>query len=253
MKTNAAVRVVKLLLLLSATAGPACAALTTFSDRAAFLAATGASDLTGPLPNLGSRGQQPTTVGGVTFTPIPGHDLWFGPDWTPLLPGYDMAINDTEDMDVSFAPAFSLGFDFADPTVGGDSTFTVTLFRETVQVGQFVFRAAPEVAAFVGVWSDTAFDRVQIRETSGGIEDQFFGHFYSGTSPLTALRIRGVEPSQVEVSWSTNATGFGLQTTTNLPSATWSSVTNAPQIVADRFTVVLPAPVPLRIFRLLKP
>ena len=48
------------------------AKIVTFTDKAAFLATTGASSATGPLPNLG--GVASATVGSVTFSPAPGGD-----------------------------------------------------------------------------------------------------------------------------------------------------------------------------------
>jgi hypothetical protein len=116
-------------------------------------------------------------------------DSWAWPmgaatDWTPLLPGHDIAIDDTEMLDVSFSSAFSLGFDFAEPSGGIDSTFSITLLNGVSPVGSFTFDAPDDVGAFVGVWSDASFNRAQIRETVGGSDDEFFGHFYTGTAPL---------------------------------------------------------------------
>jgi hypothetical protein len=48
-------------------------------------------------------------------------------------------------------------------------------------VDVFTFNAPDETGSFVGVWSDTAFDRLEIRETAGAIEDDYFGEFYSGS------------------------------------------------------------------------
>jgi hypothetical protein len=178
----------RLFLALSATFSTAQAATITFADKASFLATTAATDATGALPNLGFRAQQVTTIGAITLTPILGHGLWVGTgaatDWTPLLPGHDIAIDDTEMLDVSFSPAFSLGFDFAEPSGGIDSTFSITLLNGVSPVGSFTFDAPDDVGAFVGVWSDASFNRAQIRETVGGSDDEFFGHFYTGTAPL---------------------------------------------------------------------
>ena len=48
------------------------ATLQTFDDKAAFLAATGATNATGPLPNFGLVPELGTTVGSITFSPLPG-------------------------------------------------------------------------------------------------------------------------------------------------------------------------------------
>lgn len=90
------------------------------------------------------------------------------------------------------APVFALGFEFAEPATGGngpgtcfvstciDSTFTVTL-----KIGAFQFNVADDTTGFVGVWSDAAFNSAEIRETTGGIDDEFYGQVYtSATAPV---------------------------------------------------------------------
>jgi len=63
-----------------------------------------------------------------------------------------------------------------------DSTFNLALFSDTTPVGAFTFNfnAPNDVAAFIGVWSDMAFNNVQIREIVGGIDNEFFGEVYTG-------------------------------------------------------------------------
>jgi hypothetical protein len=180
------------------------AAITTFvDDKAAFLAATGASSATEPLPNIGSGCGR--TVEDVTFICLSGSlrdRVFIGAagvvgvgDWYDGTTGNDVAINDFENMDVAFAGAvYSMGFDFVEPDAtmpswGGspvDSTFEVTLKDGPTTVGTFQFNAPDDVITFVGVWSDTAFNRVEIREISGGIDDEYFGEFYTGTTPWAA-------------------------------------------------------------------
>lgn len=197
---------------------PTQAAIMTFSDRATFLAATGATDATGPLPDLGTRdsseipNSSTTTVGTVTFFAprwfmgTLGNPSVVGGDWTTLLPGNDIAISDgtgnnptgagDDGIDVTFAsPVFSAGFDFSESSLPGvvqdgcyttpcvTSTFLVTLKNGSVTVGSFSFDAPDDVAAFVGVWSSVEFTHMEIRETTGTDDDEFYGHFYTGTTP----------------------------------------------------------------------
>ncbi|MDH3669561.1 MAG: hypothetical protein OES46_00145 [Gammaproteobacteria bacterium] len=184
------------------------ATLLTFDDKAAFLAATGASSATGPLPNVGGVSTN-RTVGSATFINRTS-GFFIGAvgvpqvptgDWYAPLPGNDIAINQRENIDVAFAsPVFSMGFDFAEPDVtmpvpygnqgrpfGVDSTFMVTLIDGATPVDTFTFNAPDDVISFVGVWSDTAFDRAEIREIEGGIDDEYFGEFYTGTIPLSVF------------------------------------------------------------------
>ncbi len=63
-----------------------------------------------------------------------------------------------------------------------DSTFTVTLKSGVATVETFQFNVANDIAGFVGVWSVAAFDGVEIRETTGDIDDEFFGQVFTSAS-----------------------------------------------------------------------
>jgi hypothetical protein len=189
------------------------ASFTTFEDKAAFLAATGAVNATGPLPNLGgvANSLNPTgsaTVGAITFSLAPGGDnLFIGAlgtgidDWTPLLPGNDIALG-FENLQVETqTPVYALGFDFVEPDqtmppFGGTpvpSTYQITLFNGPDQVGQLNFTVPhPDVAAFVGIQSNTAFDRVWIIDVTDSpfIDDnEYFGEFYTGTAAASSVSL----------------------------------------------------------------
>lgn len=180
-----------LLLALALTAAQAHAAVQVFDDKSSFLAQTTATVATAPYVDAGFNvfgpGASTLVSGSVTFTSAPG--LLYMGDASSRLAGAEITIDGTESVDVALAGAvYSLGFDFVepqhDPLVYApfeDSTFTVSLFRGAASVGSFTFNAANDSAAFVGVWSTVAFDRVQIRETTGGIENEFYGQFYTGT------------------------------------------------------------------------
>jgi hypothetical protein len=47
-------------------------------------------------------------------------------------------------------------------------------------VGSFQFNAPNDATAFVGAWSTAAFDRAEIFETTGDIENEFYGQVYAG-------------------------------------------------------------------------
>lgn len=175
----------------------AAADFVVFSDKAAFLASTQAVDASGDLPATGFIGQiggsppgPTTTVGTVTFQAV----RYLFTDWSARLAGNELAISfgaegfAKEDLNIIAAgPVFSLGFDFVeperDPLVNApfvDSTFTVTVKNGAVALFSFTFNAPNDTAAFVGVWGDQAFDRVEIRETIGDDENEFFGRVYTG-------------------------------------------------------------------------
>lgn len=187
--------------------GAAFGAIEVFTDRTAFLAATGASNATGPLPDLGLL-TGPALVGTVTFGVAPGGDNLaigamglpnvLGGDWYPPTPGHDMALGFENLLATPDAPVFSLGFDVVEPDAtmpawGGtpvDSTFEVTLWNTGVQVGQFTFNVDDDTDAFVGVWSTVAFDSVTIVDITPSQfvdDDEYFGEFYTGTMARPAF------------------------------------------------------------------
>jgi hypothetical protein len=182
------------------------AVVVSFTDQATFLGATGATSATGPLPALGATGTVSTTIGSVTFSPGPGAtNLIFGPppDWTTRLAGNELAISGVEDLNLQTAsPVSALGFNFvepqSDPNVNEtfiDSTFTLSLFLGAAPVGSAVFTPPNDVASFMGLSSTLLFDRVEIRETIGGNENEFFGEVFTRVGPLPGPGGSVPEPS----------------------------------------------------------
>jgi hypothetical protein len=188
--------------LLALSAVPASAAAIIYSNEAAFAAAT--SSTLHPLP-VGPNGtfiqaNTITTTDGalVLAATIPGPNLisnWEAfPGSVSHLPGPDLAISGFEHLDANVAfssDRYAFGFGFYEPsgdaTITGcnaacvESTFTITLFNNMVAVGSpFVLVPVNNTALFWGVHTDFAFDAIQIRETTGGIDNEFFGTFYSG-------------------------------------------------------------------------
>ena len=179
--------------------------LAVFNNRIAFLTATGATNATGPLPNLGLVDGGPT-VGRVTFSLAPGgNTLSIGGafDWYPGLPGNDIALG-YENLQVSFAsPVTAMGFLFVEPNqtvqpVGGipaDSPYLVTLFNGEVQVGSFSFNAPDDQIAFVGVSSSTPFTRATIIDSTGNADDEYFGEFYTSSGAGVAYVVTNTNNS----------------------------------------------------------
>jgi hypothetical protein len=159
------------------------ALILTFQDQAAFLAQTGASSATGDIPNLGRIDSGTATLGSITVSfAAPSESLHIGAgdnpnvrngDWTLLTPGQDMALGGSENLDHEVAsPVYAFGFEVVEPSDRDcyapcvDSTFTVVLKDGADTVGAFTFNAPDDELAFIGVWSDTPFTRVEIRETT---------------------------------------------------------------------------------------
>jgi len=191
-------RVTAVVLLATGLSGLASADITVFDDKAAFLSATGATEAAnfdgiGPVPK--DMGYSFAT-GNLRFDSAT-REFWVD-DWTSLLSGNELAISGIENMDVTVidlgAEVFSLGFEFVEPyaTPGAnvpspvDSTFRVTLYSGASAVDSFDFNAPDDVAWFVGVWSTPTqgFDKAEIREVVGANDNELFGRFYVGSTPV---------------------------------------------------------------------
>src|SRR5262245_45789471 len=123
-----------LLLILAAANAYGQATLNTYTDKAAFLAATGAASATGPLPNLGQVNN--ATVGSLSFRPTSVDDtLYIGaqgtpaaPDWYPPRPGNEIAMSRLHLTVQAAAPIYSVGFEFVEPPDTVQATYVVILF-----------------------------------------------------------------------------------------------------------------------------
>jgi hypothetical protein len=192
-------RAISLLAVLGALiSGGANAALMVFDDRTTFIGTTGATPIGAIPPSVPSGG---FSLGGLTFSNHPPSSFNSSVNWSTLISEpFDLAINGVESYNVTAAgPLFSFGFDFHEPststppgpvfpdtcnTICVDSTFTVTLLDGAVVVGAFPFNLPNDVLGFVGVLSTDAFDRIEIRETVGTSDNEFFGNFLIGRTPV---------------------------------------------------------------------
>ena len=183
---------------------PSEAVLIVYTNKADFLADTGATSATGALPNSGGVGFGPVTVGSVTFTSLSTGGLVIGTghptnQWSSLIPGNDIAVSGAESFQADLAaPVFSLGFDFHEPNLDFnvfndgcdapcfDSTFLVTLLSGGVPIpgASFMYNAPDATLAFIGVWTNFAFDGATIIDVTNTIDDEFWGEFYTGTTSV---------------------------------------------------------------------
>jgi hypothetical protein len=197
--------------------GISSASAITIFDKTTFLNATGAVS-NGAIPDDGlvlsgagsvtlnnlvfSISGNPTSqiyfgTGGATYTSV--NDGSSFSDWTTLLDGADIALSGPENIDVTvinlLTPVYSLGFEFVEPTTGSvnvvpgdviDSTFNVKLIDSgsATEISSFDFNAIDDTAYFVGAWTDTMFDTVEITEIVGSHDNEFFGEFYLGSTPV---------------------------------------------------------------------
>ncbi len=157
--------------------------LVVFDNKQAFLNATNAIE-----HQLPSSGSGTFAVGTLTVSQASGFTGIFN-SLTPHLPLH-IGISDLEHLDVNINEDTTVfGFDFVEPNLDGnlggpfvDSTFTVTLFDDNVAQDSFTFNAPNDTLAFVGVTAEFDFDRVEIRETIGGVGNEFYGSFFTGNA-----------------------------------------------------------------------
>ncbi|CAG0952099.1 hypothetical protein PHYC_00254 [Phycisphaerales bacterium] len=222
---------------------PASAQPQVFSDRAAFLTASQAQ-AEPALPNLGrlpGDAAASFTIGHLTLTvSAPSSGLWIGsgnhplvgPDWTTLVAGNDIAIDGRENLNIDFdAPMTAFGFDFAEPTTAtvlyppcsqlcpcANSVYHVVLRLNGAEVAAFDFNRPDDTAAFVGVLTDTAFDRAEVHETSGTCDDEYFGQMF--TRPFTP-------PCDPDVNCDGAVNGFDVEATEQAVNGDFSNFCQA--------------------------
>jgi hypothetical protein len=183
-------------------AQPALATETVYTDRNAFLAATGSTSATGALPTGGGGYYSTLTVGSVTFK-APSFVV---ENWSTLLPGTELVVSDgagsvggiyNDGIDALFAsPVHSAGFDFHEPTASSlidgcnlahcvNSSFELQLYNGSTAVAVLAWTPPKNQATFWGVSSSVAFNRLLVRETVGSDDNEFYGQFYTGsTAPV---------------------------------------------------------------------
>lgn len=200
--------------------GGSALAATTYNSLASFQAGTGATSATGPLPAIGMTSS--ATLGSVTVQA----PSWLTVDWITALSGYEIGVSNgagntsvpnsyyNDGIDVNFAsPVYAAGFEFYQPTTPGvhlngcnvpvcvDSQFQVELKLGSTSVGVFAWTPGKDQVDFWGVASSQAFNRMEIRETVGTDDNEFYGQFYTsalapvpepGTSALMLLGAAGL-------------------------------------------------------------
>jgi len=166
------------------------ASFTFYDNKSDFLADTTATQTSPWIANAGNF--TAFTHDNLTFTPTSGNLL------NPVSGGNlhnspfsGIAVNGVEDLNVDIAsPVYSFGFDLRESDTAYrhvESTFGISLFSGETLLTSFDsfepsnFELSDGIDAFWGVFSDVAFDRVEIRETVGGIDDEGYRAFYTGT------------------------------------------------------------------------
>lgn len=155
--------------------------LTFYDNKADFLADTNALQ------------SSPWAASGENLTAFTHDNLTFTPTSGNLLSSRfsGIAVNGVEDINVDIANRiYSFGFELREISSVSrhvESTFSISLFSEGELLTSFDdfqpanFETPGGKDAFWGVFSDVSFDRVEVRETVGGIDDESYRTFYTGT------------------------------------------------------------------------
>jgi hypothetical protein len=209
-------------------AGAANAIFVSYADdKAGFLAATEATSI-GALPASGGSG---TVVGDVTFT-YAGSFGYLGFNNVSIeIAGNNLGVGGVEEFDMAIAGgAHALGFDLHEPAYNNmgnfsnlgcnaglgcvDSPFSIELFSGNSSLGTFVYNAPDDLSAnvggpvgFFGIHSSELFDRIEVRDLSDNLDNEYFGNFLTGS---TALVDSGTPPMSVPEPATLALLGIGL-------------------------------------------
>lgn len=183
-------------------------AATFYGDEASYQAAGGPQ--TNVInPDLGPSTSDPQPLDGLSIARIaPSGRLWLGSAGSAFATPSTLIqnavwISGTENFMLTFdAPVTSMGFMIHEPAGSTsaqdgcnatcvDSLFTVTLLSGGVVQDSTTVSPVDNELTFVGAVSATAFDQVTVVETSGGIDNEFFGAFRYGAASTVPLPAGG--------------------------------------------------------------
>jgi hypothetical protein len=186
------------LLVVSAVANAGIISSGSYADDTTFSAATGAVSLTGALPDYGDTSQGTSvTLGDATLSA--GNSIFVGSGWSSLMPsGNAIAISGPENMSVSINTDLSnaFGFYFHEPSTNNstaledecnatcsESIFSIEFYLSGSTVDSLSFSPANDQLVFMGIVLDESFDSVKFTETTGGIDNEFFGEMFIAKVP----------------------------------------------------------------------
>jgi hypothetical protein len=154
-----------------------------------FLEQTEATVVSAPYPDFGADQQVDTLLSGdVQFYRSAGG--LFPTEWTPALPGNDLAISGQESFDIRLLRPHhhAAGFLVFEPSCTDcvDSTFLVRVIGQDsgatpgtpTLLHEDTFQPPDDTVAFLGFASDLRIVRLEVRETVGTDDNEYFGPIY---------------------------------------------------------------------------
>ena len=152
----------------------------------------------GTLPNA-TNAASLTIPGQLTITQSAPGGFYSGSGVAPYfsLDSNFMVKSGDESFDVVslIATTYAFGLTFYEPTSSvqlngcnvtpcADSTFVVTLYSGATVLGAYTVTPANNAFDFYGYWASDPITTVTIRETVGSNDNEFFGRFYTGATPV---------------------------------------------------------------------
>jgi len=173
-----------------------------YYNEAAFLLASGATQKVS-FPSGRALTTSPYSENGIAISQAANFNNTIG-NFTPLLSGNEFVVSDRENLTIVLtSPVQAIGMRLQDgvqsgcidnaffpdntypncTTTGGiDSSFIITLTNGGAFVTSLVFDPPADTASFFGIIPGSAFDRADIREIGGGVENDFFGAIFTSTT-----------------------------------------------------------------------
>ena len=178
----------------------ASAAVVVYTSKSTFLADTGASSATGAIPTSAIFHAGAFALGSVTISA----PRWLTLDATSTIAGGEIGVSQgagdvggvvNDGIDAGFAGAVdAAGFDFYEPvepssagcnTTCVNSSYVVRVMNGSTVLDEVELTHARGTLQFFGLTSSVAFTGLQIRETVGTDDNEFYGQFYTRVAAVT--------------------------------------------------------------------
>jgi hypothetical protein len=169
---------------------PAMASSIQYGNQGSFAADTGASLVTLPTNEVQVAN---FTAGGLTFSMgtsncgLYTHGAGFN-----AAPFTSLSMCGVENFNIATATKYSFAMSVFQPnTTAGNGCnavcvhdqFSVTFYLGSTEVETFTIDPTDGAVTFFGFWLDTGFNSIHVVDLADNIDNEFFGTFYTGTTP----------------------------------------------------------------------
>ena len=171
------------------------AAVVEYSDQSSFISDTSANLQS--VPNVGGISAVTTTGGLLTVALASAGGIYTGTSSGFNVVNF-VGKSGTEDFNIAVnsAAIYAFGLTVYESTstaVTGcnwnpcvDSTFTFRLFSGANLLGAYTITPDDNVYDFYGYWSSAPITKIEIRDVTANVDNEFFGRFYTGATAYSA-------------------------------------------------------------------